>query len=870
MPLEQYTEMAQKALAAAQGHATRFKNPEVTTLHLLLALAEQPGGLVPRVLEKMAVNVNGLIQGLRGKMAKEPSVSGGGRQLSASHGLNEALVAAQDEAAKWGDEYVSTEHLFLVLIDEGGATPAGRFLAESGLKRENTEAALRNMRGSQHITTPNPESTFEALEKYGQNLTKRAEEGRLDPVIGRDEEIRRVVQVLSRRTKNNPVLIGEPGVGKTAIIEGLAQRIVSGDVPMTLKDKRVLSMDLGALIAGAKYRGDFEDRLKALIRAVEESDGDIILFIDELHTLVGAGGSEGAIDASNMLKPALARGTLRCVGATTLKEYKKYIEKDPALERRFQQVLVKQPDVPLTIAILRGLKERYEVHHGIRIKDSAIVAAANLSDRYLPDRFLPDKAIDLIDEASAMLCIEIDSLPTEIDQIDRKIMQMDIESAALRNDDDPAAAKRLAGLEKELTRLKQETAVRKEAWKKERASIQKARELKEEIEHTRLKEQEAQRAGDLELAARLKYGVLDDLNRQLEAANRQLDQSGKGRILREAVDEEDIAGVISRWTGIPVARMLEGERTKLVRMEKALGRRVVGQDEALVAVSSAIRRSRAGIQDPNRPIGSFIFAGSTGVGKTELARALAEFLFDDERAIIRMDMSEYMEKHSVARIIGAPPGYVGFEEGGNLTEQVRRRPYAVILADEIEKAHPDVFNLFLQILDEGHLTDSQGRTVNFKSTVIILTTNLGQESSPDGQPLPHEEQVKRTRQRLREHFRPEFLNRVDETVVFRPLGADQIRQIVRLQMELLHKRLADHHIELVMRPEAEEHLSRLGYDPVFGARPLKRVIQHEIQDLLAYKMLDGTLHEGDRVEVRLGKDRLTFHRMAGTEGQAAV
>ncbi|MDH5752957.1 MAG: AAA family ATPase, partial [Deltaproteobacteria bacterium] len=705
------------------------------------------------------------------------------------------------------------------------------------------------------------EDAFGALEKYCVDLVHQARQGKLDPVIGRDDEVRRVIQVLSRRRKNNPVLIGEPGVGKTAIIEGLAQRIVSGDVPESLRNKRILSLDMGALIAGAKFRGDFEERVKAIINAIEAAAGSIVLFIDELHTLVGAGASEGTIDASNMLKPALARGTLRCVGATTLNEYKKFIEKDAALERRFQQVYVAQPEVNSTIAILRGLKEKYEVHHGIRIKDAAIIAAAMLSDRYIPDRFLPDKAIDLIDEASARLCIEIDSLPTEIDQIDRKIMQIEIEIAALRKEEDKASQKRMADLEREVADLREGSNTKKMAWQQERETIQRIRELKEKVERTRQEEQEAQREGNLELAARLKYGTLDELNKSLHQANLALEKIGKSRMLREAVDEEDIASVISRWTGIPVEKMLEGERKKLLRMEQTLRKRVVGQDDALVAVSSAIRRSRAGIQDPDRPIGSFIFAGSTGVGKTELARALAEFLFDDERAVVRIDMSEYMEKHSVARMIGAPPGYVGFEEGGMLTEAVRRRPYSLLLFDEIEKAHPDVFNLFLQIMDNGRLTDSQGRTVDFRNAVIIMTTNLGQDFSSNAEEVNQEDRIRKTLKALRGHFRPEFLNRVDEVVVFRPLQLEQIRKIIRIQVSELRKRLMAHQIDLRVDEQAEAYLAKTGYDITFGARPIKRLIQQEIQDVLAYKMLDETLHAGDKVEVRHGAKGLSFHRI---------
>ena len=863
LSLERYTAKAQETVLAAQQLAESLRHSKIDPEHLLLALLEQKGGPVPPILERAGADHHTLTQQIRRILERLPHSTPIGTPPYVSKKLQLVLQRAEREAATLGEDTTGPEHLLMGLTLERGGE-AFDHLAARGLSRKTILDMQRAIGGGkapedQDTAREDPKS---ALSKYCIDLVEEARQGKLDPVIGRDEEVRRVIEVLSRRRKNNPVLIGEPGVGKTAILEGLAQRIISGDVPETLRDKRILTLDLGALVAGAKYRGDFEDRLKALIRAVEDAAGNIILFIDELHTLVGAGGSEGAIDASNMLKPALARGTLRCVGATTVAEYKKHIEKDPALERRFQQVMIRQPDVTLTIAILRGLKEKYEVHHGIRIKDSAIIAAATLSDRYLPDRFLPDKAIDLIDEASARLAIEIESMPSEIDQVDRKIMQMEIESTALRREDDRASQQRLAQLEKETAALRLESVAKKQEWQKERDALGRIRQLKEEIEHTRHQEQEAQRQGDLELAARLKYGVLDDLNKQLAQASELLDQGGKGRILREAVDEEDIGRIISRWTGIPLARMLEGEKKKLLRMERSLAERVVGQEEALLAVSSAIRRSRAGIQDPQRPIGSFIFAGTTGVGKTELARALAEFLFDDEKAMLRLDMSEYMEKHASARMIGAPPGYVGFEEGGLLTEAVRRRPYAVLLLDEIEKAHPDVFNLFLQILDDGRLTDSQGRKVDFTNTVIIMTTNLGQDFPGNGQPPDHATQVRQTQQRLREHFRPEFLNRVDEVVVFRALSQEHIRKIIRLQTAHLQQRLEQHRITLALHPSAEDYLARLGYDPAFGARPLKRLIQHEIQDLLAYKLLDETLKPGDHIEVRMGKERLSFHRLA--------
>jgi len=859
LSLNGFTNKAQEAILAAQKLADERQHGKIDPEHLLLTLLEQPGGVVGAVLERAGTSVDTMAGQLRTHLERQPRSVNAGTQPYVSKRLQAVFQRAEREASSLRDEFTGAEHLLIALTQERGGE-AFEMLKARGMTRQTALELMRSVRGTQRVLEPSAEDSFGALERYCIDLVEQAKQGKLDPVIGRDEEVRRVIQVLSRRRKNNPVLIGEPGVGKTAIIEGLAQRIVSGDVPETLRNKRILSLDMASLIAGAKFRGDFEDRLKALINAVEGAAGSIVLFIDELHTLVGAGASEGALDASNMLKPALARGSLRCVGATTIQEYKQ-IEKDAALERRFQKIIVNPPNVASTIAILRGLKEKYEVHHGIRIKDSAIIGAATLSDRYISDRFLPDKAIDLIDEASARLSIEIDSQPTEIDQIDRRIMQMEIEIAALRREEDPLSQERMASIEKEVTGLREASTAKKLAWQKERDLIGRIRQLKEDIGKTQQQEQEAQRAGNLELAARLKYGTLDEQRKELAKANDALDKLGKTRMLREAVEEEDIASVISHWTGIPVERVLEGERKKLIRMEQNLRQRVVGQDEALIAVSNAIRRSRAGIQDPERPIGCFIFAGGTGVGKTELARALAAFLFDDERATIRLDMSEYMEKHSVARMIGAPPGYVGFEEGGLLSEQIRRRPYAVVLLDEIEKAHPDVFNLFLQILDEGLLTDSQGHRVDFRNTVIIMTTNLGQDPSSNGKPLPHEVQVRETRRALREHFRPEFLNRVDEVVVFKSLDLEQIRKIVRIQVRHLQKRLRTHKIDLNIDPHAEGYLAEHGFDPVFGARPLKRLIQHEIQDVLAYKLLDETLKAGDKIEVRQGKEGLTFHRV---------
>ncbi len=860
MDINRFTEKVQEALQASQSAAVRLGHQQVDVEHLLMALLEQQDGLGPAILLKAGVALDRVAQRVDAELKKMPKVSsptGAANQIYLTGRLNTALTQAEDEARRLKDEYVSIEHVLLAFLADKGAV--GQILAEAGLRRERLLEAIQGVRGRQRVTSQNPESTYQSLEKYGRDLTQLAEQGKLDPVIGRDEEIRRVMQVLSRRTKNNPVLIGEPGVGKTAIAEGLAQRIMRRDVPDGLKDKRVVALDMGALIAGAKFRGEFEERLKAVLKEVQESNGEIILFIDELHTVVGAGKAEGAMDAGNLLKPMLARGELHCIGATTLNEYRKYIEKDAALERRFQPVLVDQPSVEDTISILRGLRERYELHHGVRIKDTALVSAAVLSNRYISDRFLPDKAIDLVDEAAAKLRTEIDSMPAELDEIHRRVMQLEIEREALRKENDDASRDRLEKLERELANLKASGDALQARWQNEKGSVKRLRALREQMEQTRVEIDRAEREYDLNKAAELKYGRMTQLERELNEATAALAQlQGESSLLKEEVSEEDIAKVVSRWTGVPITKLLQGEADKLLHLEFELHQRVIGQDEAVRATAEAVLRARSGLKDPNRPIGSFIFLGPTGVGKTELARALAQALFDDERAMVRIDMSEYQERHTVARLVGAPPGYVGYEEGGQLTEAVRRRPYSVILFDEIEKAHGDVFNVLLQVLDDGRLTDGQGRTVDFRNSIVIMTSNIGSARILEFRGSTDSYDFERMREavllEMRQHFRPEFLNRVDETVVFHSLRQEDLERIVHIQLGRLQERLAERQMTVELSPDAVAYISHAGFDPTYGARPLKRAIQKELETPLARLLLAGDIRDGSTIYVEIAPD----------------